>query len=217
MKKIILVSYLLSLVSFFALRAEDGDVVDVESYEAETSLFQKIADMEQEKVLMQLEKERVQLQLDLDRMAAEQARLAREQDGAAARLEEQTAEIERQKQAIEQERQKLEEQKRKMAEEASRRAEKDDARAEKTAAEAPAKQTGDVASGYVLREIIGAGTQLVATVESVADGKQKKLSVGKNLDGWTVRAISLDDGLELERGAKTITLGVGAFNLQPDE
>jgi membrane protein involved in colicin uptake len=202
----------------FAAFAED--VADVESYDAEGSVFQKIADLEQEKVLMQLEKEKAQLQLDLDRLSAEQTRLARDQESADARAEEQAAEIEKQKLAIEQERQKLDEQKKKLAEEAAKRAASDDSddepapakRQAKASASANEQDAGDtLGDKYALVEIVGAGNQLVATVENIGNGKQKKISVGKNLDGYAVRSISIDDGVEFEKDGEVLTIGIGSF------
>ncbi|MDR1826310.1 MAG: hypothetical protein LBQ49_01300 [Rickettsiales bacterium] len=196
------------IVSLFIASAHADEYADVESYDAEPSLFQKIADLEQEKVLMQLEKDKAQLQLDLDRLSAEQARLVREQEGAEARAAEAAAEIEKQKLAIEQERKKLDDQRRRMSEEAAApSAMNTDQNDDKNAA---AAEPDSPADNYVLREIVGSGAQLFATVENVASGKQRKLSVGKTLDDWTVRSISLDDGLEFERGDRTVILGVGA-------
>ena len=213
-----LVTYHISHIKLMA------DFVDVESYEIEVSLFQRIADLEQEKILMRLEKERAQLQLDLDRLAAEQMRLFREQENADARAAEQTAEIERQKLAIEQERRRLDDQRRRMAEDAARAAEEaDDARAARRAArEAEPSRTQDAApreavaaetiiERFFLREIVGAGTQLFATVEDIRSGRQTRLSVGRSLEGHTVRAISLDNGVEFERNGEILTLGVGMF------
>lgn len=217
MKKIIYVF----LVALLVLPAAAEEFADVESYDAEASVFQKIADLEQEKVLMQLEKEKAQLQLDLDRLAAEQSRLARDQEGADMRAAEQSAEIERQKMAIEEERGRLDEQKRKMAEEAAKRAAENDAGGgigadilqarDVAVASAPdeSDQPKSIADVYFLREIIGAGNQLIATVENLGSGKQKKISVGKTLDGYAVRAISLDDGVELEKDGEITVLNVG--------
>ena len=197
--------------SLFIAPARANTFVDVESFEAEVSMFQKIADLEQEKVLMQLEKERAQLQLDLDRMAAEQARLVREQNSADARAEEQLAEIEKQKLAIEQERQKLEEQRRKMAEEAARIAvEKENAAPVRPAKNEKEESAQALADKYYLLEIVGAGNQLVATVEHMGSGKQRRVSVGKSLDGYMVRSISIDDGVEFERNGEVIIIGIGS-------
>ncbi|MDR1071306.1 MAG: hypothetical protein LBL21_01530 [Rickettsiales bacterium] len=214
MKKIIPLVFAILPFSAFA-----EDVADVESYDAEGSVFQKIADLEQEKVLMQLEKEKAQLQLDLDRLSAEQTRLARDQENADARAEEQAAEIEKQKIAIEQERQKLDEQKKKLAEEAARRAASADSDDEPAPVKkrAPDADSGErdaaatLADKYSLVEIVGAGNQLVATVENIGNGKQKKISVGKTLDGYAVRSISIDDGVEFEKDGEVLTIGIGSF------
>ncbi|MDR2770233.1 MAG: type IV pilus biogenesis protein PilP [Rickettsiales bacterium] len=223
MKKLLL--FAMGLAVMAPLHAEEAfseeDFADVESYDAEGSLFQKIADLEQEKVLLMLEKEKAQLQLDLDRLSAEQTRLVREQDTANARAEEQAAEIEKQKLAIEQERAKLEAQKKKAAEEAKiEKTEKIPKAADSKDGDEPAKQgpltraaadDGSISEKYALIEIVGAGSQLFATIENIETGKQKKLSVGKQLDGFTVRSISIDDGVELEKDGELAVLGVGAF------
>ena len=214
MKKIILSFIFVACV--FAARA--NEFADVESYDVESSMFQRIADLEQEKVLMQLERDRAQLQLDLDRLAAEKARLAREQDNADMRAEEQAAEIERQRLAIDQERQKLDEQKKKMAEDAARSKaakEDDDEQPAKKgiAAAAESKESESektLADRYSLVEIIGAGNQLVATVENIGTGKQRKVSVGRTLDGYSVRSISIDDGVEFEKDGEVVVIGIGS-------
>jgi len=199
-----------------------GEYADVESFAAEDSIFQRIANLEQEKILMQLEKEKAQLQLDLDRLAAEQMRIAREQENADMRAEEQAAEIERQKLEIEQERQKLDEQKKKMADEAALRAtersasasssRQDAASAAKGRASSSASDpdSGPIGEKYVVLEIVGSGSQLVATVSNVRTGKQKKLSVGRQLDGYDVRTISVDEGVGLEKDGEFVMLGVGS-------
>lgn len=200
----------------FALPMKADEFANVEAYEVEGSLFQRIADLEQEKVLMQLEKEKAQLQLDLDRLAAEKARLFREQESADVRAEEQAAEIERQKLAIDKERQKLEEQKSRMAEEAARRAtdEKDPVPVQ-VAVDTESSSGGDsITDKYILREIVGAGNQLFATVESRDTGKQRRLSVGRDLDGYNVRSISLDDGVEFEKDGQITVLGIKGFGTE---
>jgi hypothetical protein len=199
-----------------AEQAEE-DFADVESYDAEGSLFQRIADLEQEKVLLQLEKEKAQLQLDLDRLAAEQTRLMRDQESADARAEQQAAEIEKQKLSIEQERAKLDEQKKRMSEDQERRASRGDdepaprqaAKQSEPAADDQANET--IADRYYLLEIVGAGNQLVATLENAGNRKQRKISVGKELEGYAVRSISIDDGVEFEKDGEIFTIGVGGF------
>ena len=70
---------------------------------------------------------------------------------------------------------------------------------------------------YFLREIVGAGNQLFATVENFRDGRQMKVSVGKMLEGYSVKSISLDDGLELEKDGQTIFLSVGMGDTKINE
>jgi type IV pilus biogenesis protein PilP len=206
---------LIILFSLFCAAGAEDEFVDVESYDAESSVFQKIADLEQEKVLLQLEKERAQLQLDLERIAAESVRMTRDQENDEAARAAAEAEIEKQKAAIESERAKLEEQKKRAAEDAKKAAAAP--KEEKVVARAEPKETEEqgetetISDKYGLREIIGAGNQLFATLENLGTGKQKKISVGKNVDGYIVKSISIDDGVELEKDGETFTIGVGAF------
>ena len=53
----------------------------------------------------------------------------------------------------------------------------------------------DIAKKYRLVNVVGAGAQLQATVEDLNTGQSKRISVGKSLDGLTVKSISLYDGV----------------------
>ena len=48
---------------------------------------------------------------------------------------------------------------------------------------------------YKLVNVFGVGNQLQATVADLKTGQNKKVSVGRSLDGFTVKSISLDDGI----------------------
>ena len=220
MKKIIRLITLSFILYPLSFSAQADDWAPIWDYDPDGSLFQRIADLEQEKVLMQLERDRAQLQLDLDRLGAEKSRLIREQENADLRAEEQAAEIERQRLALEQDRRRLEDERQRMADEAARAAERaaeerNNPPRQTVVAEAPAfesiAENAGLAESYSLLEIIGAGNQLVATVEHLGSGQQRRLSVGRQLDGWTVRSISIDDGIEFERNGEVVTIGIGNF------
>ena len=53
----------------------------------------------------------------------------------------------------------------------------------------------DITKKYRLVNVVGAGAQLQATVEDLNTGQSKRISVGKSLDGLTVKSISLYDGV----------------------
>ena len=53
----------------------------------------------------------------------------------------------------------------------------------------------DITKKYRLVNVVGAGSQLQATVEDLNTGQSKRISVGKSLDGLTVKSISLYDGV----------------------
>ena len=178
----------------------------VANYNVDGSLFQQITDLEQEKVLMQLEKERAQLDLELDRLAAEKIKLHMEIDTLSGRAEQQQQELEAAKAKLEAETAKLEREKEALQAEpvtkkvSSSVAASDDDMADK-------KITDD----YKLVNVFGAGNQLQATVADLKTGQNKKISVGRTLDGFTVKSISLDEGIVfVDATGATQTLNVSS-------
>ncbi len=187
-----------------AMELQSADAVA--NYEVDGSLFQQITDLEQEKVLMQLEKERAQLDLELDRLAAEKIKLHMEIDTLSGRAEQQQQELENAKAKLEAETAKLEKQKAALENEdeqpvvkSARTASTDD---EKT-------EVKKVTELFKLVNIFGAGNQLQATVADLTTGQNKKISVGRSIDGYTVKSISLDDGIMfVDPDGNTQTLNV---------
>ena len=180
----------------------DEEIVDVDmeqmsadavaAYQVDGSLFQQITDLEQEKVLMQLEKERAQLDLELDRLAAEKIKLHMEIDTLSGRAEQQQQEIETQKAKLEAEAARIEREKESWLAAAEERSA---ARTTSFAKESVEEPAVDITKNYRLVNVIGAGAQLQATVEDLSSGQSKRVSVGKTLDGFTVKSISLYDGI----------------------
>ncbi len=175
---------------------EDPSAAAVAAYDVNGSLFQQITDLEQEKVLMQLEKERAQLDLDLDRLAAEKIKLHMEIDTLSGRAEQQQqeldaaiAELEAKTARLEKEKESFEAQ---QASAASSSAVRSSARSVSDDVEAEV----NLNDNYRLLNVFGAGNQLQATVYDLNTGQNKRVSVGKKLDGFTVKSISVDDGIE---------------------
>lgn len=162
----------------------------IENYSPDGSLFQQITDLEQEKILMQLEKERAQLDLELDRLAAEKIKLHMEIDTLSGRAEQQQQEIETQKAKLEAEAARIEREKESWL-----------AEAEKNTAQSvavvpnPETPSVNISQKYRLVNVVGAGGQLQATVEDLTSGQTKRVTVGKTLDGLTVKSISVYDGV----------------------
>lgn len=188
---------------------EDLSAAAVADYQVEGSLFQHITDLEQEKVLMQLEKERAQLDLELDRLAAEKIKLHMEIDTLSGRAEQQQQQIETEKAKLEAEAARLEREKERiLAAEAEP--------VQKSAGYTASVLTGesdeatDLADKYKLVNVIGAGDQLQATISDLKSGQTKRIGVGKSLDGFVVKSISLDEGVVFVKDGKTQTLNVGA-------
>ena len=179
---------------------EDVSANAVANYDVNGSVFQQITDLEQEKVLMQLEKERAQLDLDLDRLAAEKIKLHMEIDALSGRAETQQQEIETQMAKLEAEAARLEREKEELQSIPVARA--------ATSLANTSREEESMSKKYKLINVIGAGSQLQATVADLATGQNKRISVGRVLDGYVVKSISLDEGVVLVKGGETQTLNV---------
>ena len=180
----------------------------VASYDVDGSLFKQITDLEQEKVLMQLEKERAQLDLDLDRLAAEKIKLHMEIDALAGRAETQQQELETQIAKLEVETAKLEREKAALEEGTAVKSDAGTKTKATTSSGASDEEVSELSKKYKLINVIGAGSQLQATVADLKTGQNKRISVGKSLDGFTVKSISLDEGVVLVKGSEKQTLNV---------
>ncbi len=168
----------------------------VAAYNPEGSLFQQITDLEQQKVLMQLEKERAQLDLELDRLAAEKIKLHMEIDTLSGRAEQQQQEIETQKAKLEAEAARIEKEKEEWIKEIEQ-AKTEEVKDYTSAAAKKDEVEVDASKNWRLVNVVGAGAQLQATVEDLTSGQKRRVSVGKTLDGMTVKTISLYDGVVL--------------------
>ena len=214
---------IMSVTAVFALNAyaaaedvlldeemEDVSATAVADYNMDGSLFEQITTLEQEKVLMQLEKERAQLDLELDRLAAEKIKLHMEIDTLSGRAEAQQAELETEKAKLEAEAARLTREKEAL--------ESEEYEAPKKSRRAAARDDSDDEDGellsdkYKLVNVIGAGNQLQATLVDLNTGQNKRISVGKTLDGFTVKSISLDDGVVFTKGGETQNLNVSGNN-----
>lgn len=186
----------------------------VAGYNPEGSLFQQITDLEQEKVLMELEKERAQLDLELDRLAAEKIKLHMEIDELSGRAEQQKKELENAQAKLETEAARLEREKEALEAEteelAARRAANSKTSNNNEDSDKPAGV--DFGAQYRLVNVIGAGSQLQATIENLDTGQNKIISVGRIVDGYSVKSISLDEGVVFTNGQDTQTLNVSKSN-----
>lgn len=198
------------LIADVEIESDDDDSLDkasadaVAAYQVEGSLFEQITTLEQEKVLMQLEKERAQLDLELDRLAAEKIKLHMEIDTLSGRAEQAQQELETEKARLEAEAVSLARQK----EELSRPSEPVTYSASSSSSASRAKSDDSITDSYRLVNVVGAGNQLQATVEDLSTGQQKRLSVGKVLNGFTVKSISLDEGIVFIKDGETQNLNI---------
>ncbi len=168
------------------------------NYNENGSLFEKITMLEQEKVVVQLEKERAQLDLDLERLNAEKIKLQMELDTLSGRAEQQQHELEAAKTQLDIQTENLKRQMAALDEEPA------------PVAKAPEKKVEtDVNKKYKLINVIGMGNQLQATIEDVATGQNRRIAVGKELDGYIVKSISLNDGIIFEKDGEIESLSIG--------
>ncbi len=182
--------------------AELADQVSADAllnYNVDGTLFEKITTLEQEKVVAQLEKERAQLDLDLERLNAEKIKLQMELDTLSGRAEQQQQELEAAKAQLEIQTEKL-----------KRQMDSLDEQQEVAAAVAPEKkEESSVSKKYKLVNVVGVGNQLQATLEEVSTGQNRRIAVGKELDGYIVKSISLNEGIVFEKDGTTENLNIG--------
>ena len=185
-------------------KVSDVDLADKMSadalldYDESDSLFEKITMLEQEKVVVQLEKERAQLDLDLERLNAEKIKLQMELDTLSGRAEQQQHELEAAKAQLDIQTENLKRQMTAL-----------DEKPAPVAKTTEKKVETDVSKKYKLINVVGMGNQLQATIEDVATGQNKRIAVGKELDGYIVKSISLNDGIVFEKDGETESLNIG--------
>lgn len=192
----IFIAMLFSMPAIAEDIAPDTSADAVAAYSADGSVFQQITDMEQQKILLQLEKEKAQLDLDLIRLYAEIGELS----GEAAQ---QQAELEAARQKLESDAAALERTKQNQG------ATTTAARTDTADNAAPAEP---LSKKYELVDIVGVANKLQATVRDLASGQRKVVSVGKPFDDYTVKSISLADGIVFEKDGETTTLNVSRDN-----
>lgn len=188
--------------------ADEMSVDALNNYEVEGSLFEQITTLEQEKLIMQLEAERTKLDIELDRLNKEKMKLQMEIDEISGNAQDKQQELTTIRKELEAQTEKLQ----KQVEELQKQQQ------ENSKQEVAAKQYDDnveqedssqLSNKYKLINVIGVGNQLQATIEDVASGQNKRISVGKQLNGYTVKSISLNDGIVFEKDGVSEILNVG--------
>ncbi len=184
---------------------EYADAVSVNAlndYQVEGSLFERITNLEQEKVVMQLEKERAQLDLELERLNAEKIKLQMELDTLSGRAEQQQQELEAAKAQLEIQTERLRRQRDSLDE-------NEEVYAEVVEKPQPKKEEANINKKYKLINVVGVDNQLQATIEDLSTGQNKRIAVGKELDGYIVTSISLNEGIVFEKDGVEESLNIG--------
>lgn len=186
----------------------------VANYNVDGSVFQQITTLEQEKVLMELEKERAQLDLDLDRLAAEKIKLQMEMDTLSGRAEQEQQILQNEKAKLEAEAARIEKEKAALlaaaeVEDEPKAAPKKDTK-KSVQKKSRSGDEDDIASMYKLVNVMGAGNQLQATLSDLETGQTKRVSVGKTINGFLVKSISLEDGVVFSKDGETQNLNISS-------
>ncbi len=188
--------------------------LNLNEFDEGSSLFQRISDMEQEKVLMKLEMEQARMELDMDKLMSEKIRLQREMEQMQKDTEEETRKAEAEKKKIEQEKARLEQERQAFEEE--KRNQINRSLSEVAVSTSTQQQVQEevnegekLSDTYRVLDIYGAGNELFVTIENMKNTQKRKLQVGKQLpNGYEVKSISLDDGVTFKKGNDSQTLGV---------
>ncbi len=175
----------------------------LDAYNVEGSLFEKITNLEQEKLIMKLEAERIRLDLELDSLNQQKMKKQMEMDGAYAR-DDQQQEIQRAKAELDAKIESLKKQIAEMDNKEEVQIERVSERVEKAETTTP-----QIVGRYKLINVIGVGNQLQATIQDISTGQNKRISVGKQLNGYTVKSISLNDGIVFEKDGESENLNIG--------
>ena len=125
--------------------------------------------------------------MELDTLSGRAEQQQQELEVAKAQLEAQTEQIKRQREKL------------------------DDNDEEEAVVEKPKKKAvaGSLSEQYKLVNVIGVGNELQATIEETTTGQNKRISVGKEIDGYIVKTISLNEGIVFEKDGETETLNIG--------
>jgi type IV pilus biogenesis protein PilP len=183
---------------------EEISAAAIAGYEIEGSLFQRITDLEQARILQQLEKEKAQLDLDLDRLAAERIKLHMEIDTLSGRAEEQQMALESERARLESEQARLEKERQSLSAPVGPGTNA----APQPRPSGPETGADSISRRYSLVNIIGAGKQLQATLLDTQSGQRRNVFVGRTLDGYTIKSISLDEGVVFVKDGRTEVLNI---------
>lgn len=177
----------------------------LEAYEVEGSLFEKITTLEQEKMVMQLEADRIKMDLELDRLNKERMKIQMELEDLVGRAAQQQQELETAKANLEAQAEQL----KKQREALEKKASEPQPQYVVVEQEVEPEPQPKLVSKYRLINVIGVGNQLQATLEELSTGQNKRISVGKKLDGYTIKSISLNEGIVFEKDGVVENLNVG--------
>lgn len=187
--------------------AEKTSASALENYNIDGSLFERITNLEQEKIIVQLETERARMDLDLERLNAERAKLQGETESKIVDVKVQELEIE--KEQLAQMKKEMEQQMSQMKQQM------DNLRSDYSNMSLPDVVTPkpvesySVATKYQILNIIGVGNQVQATIKDLSTGQNRRIAVGNVIDGHKIKSISLSDGIVFEKDGFSENLNVG--------
>lgn len=187
--------------------AEKTAASALENYNISDSLFERITNLEQEKIIVQLETERARMDLDLERLNAERAKLQGENE--AKQIEVKAQELEIEKDQLAQMKEEMEKQMAQMKQQMdSLRSDYNNMPLPDVATPKPVENYS-VATKYQILNIIGVGNQVQATIKDLSNGQNRRIAVGNIIDGHRIKSISLNDGIVFEKDGFSENLNVG--------
>ncbi len=180
-------------------------VLDLSNYDTSGTLFQKIVDLEQQKLLLKLEKEQTQMELDLKKLQADKLAFQREQDKINQNQDFEKRKAEESQKKLEEEKKKLEEEKKYIEEQKSsiNKSLADIASKQKTLNSKPASPVvvssnsgkENISSSYRIKDILGAGGMYSVVLEGIPNNQVRKLSKGQMLpNGYKITKIQPIEG-----------------------
>lgn len=187
---------------------EDADKTSssaLENYQVDGSLFERITNLEQEKIIVQLETERAKMDLDLEKLNAERSKI--QNTAESKQLEIKIQELEAEKEQMAQMRQEMEQQIAQVRQQVENIRENQNIDGAEVVTPKPAEQYS-VANKYQILNIIGVGNQVQATIKDLSSGQNRRIAVGNFIDGHRIKSISLNEGIVFEKDGFSENLNI---------
>ena len=133
--------------------------------------------------------------MEIDELSGRAEQQQQELENAQAKLEAEAAKLEREKEQLQAQTEEMQ----------SRAA---SVQTSSSSSESTDQSAINFDDQYRLLNVVGLGSQLQAKIENLNTGQTKTISVGKDVDGYVVQSISLDEGVVFSNGKDVQTLNI---------